>query len=302
MTEGQKGNAYIIFEGLIWSLFPIVTILGLKGVPSIVGLFWATLFSAVFFLAIIIVRGKWQELKNLQVWKYSFGVAIFIGVIFYGLFFYGLTKTVSANGAIVALFEVATSYILFQVIHKEFISRKQILGIIFATFGALLIFIPKFGHFYGGDIFILLATFFAPFGNWYQQKARNIASSETIMLIRNIITIPFLLILTILIGTSPFVRLPGNTIWWLLLNGILIFGLSKLLWVEGIHRMTVTKALAINSLSPFFTIIFAWILIGDSPTPAQLLSLPLLVIGIFLLTNVNFTGILSFKKREASLK
>jgi drug/metabolite transporter (DMT)-like permease len=300
MTEPQKGNLYIISEGLIWSLFPIVTILGLKGISSTVGLFWATLFSTLFFLAIIIFRNKWKELKNLQVWKYSLGVAIFIGVIFYGLFFYGLSKTVSANGAIVALFEVATSYMFFQVVHKEFISKKHILGIILATVGALLIFIPKFGHFYSGDIFILLATFFAPIGNWYQQKARNIASSETIMFTRHILTLPFLFVLALFFGTSPLVWPLGDSFWWLLFNGILIFGFSKLLWVEGIHRMTVTKALAINSLSPFFTIIFAWILIGDSPSPVQLLSLPLLVIGVFLLTNVNIKGILSFNKKELS--
>jgi drug/metabolite transporter (DMT)-like permease len=291
MTESQKGNAYIISEGLIWSLFPIVTILGLKGIPSTVGLFWATLFSTLFFLVIIIFKNKWKELGNLLVWEYSLGVAFFIGVVFYGLIFYGLTKTVSANGAIVALFEVATSFLFFQVVHKEFISKKHIFGIVLATVGALLIFIPKFGHFYSGDIFILLATLFAPIGNWYQQKARNIASSETIMFTRHILTLPFLFVLALFLGTSPLVRPLGNTIWWLLFNGVLIFGFSKLLWVEGIHRMTVTKALAINSLSPFFTIIFAWLIIGDNPSPVQLFSLPLLIIGVFLLTNVNFSRI-----------
>ena len=147
MNETQKGNTYIITEGLIWSLFPIVTILGLKGISSVTGLFWATLISAIFFLVIVIVKNKWKELGNLQVWKYSIGSAIFIGVIFYSLFFYGLSKTVSANGAIVALFEVATSYVFFQIIQKEFIPKKHIIGIILATLGALLIFIPKFGHF-----------------------------------------------------------------------------------------------------------------------------------------------------------
>jgi drug/metabolite transporter (DMT)-like permease len=178
--------------------------------------------------------------------------------------------------------------------------KKYIWGIIFATLGAMLIFIPKFGHFYSGDIFILLATCSAPFGNWYQQKARNIASSETIMLMRNIITLPFLFLLTVFLGSSLLVKLPGNTLWWLMLNGVFIFGLSKFLWVEGIHRMSVTKALAINSLSPFFTIIFAWILIGDSPTVAQLFSLPLLVVGVLLLTNVNFSRIFFWSNNKLS--
>ena len=300
MTEGQKGNAYIISEGLIWALFPVVTILGLKGIPSMVGLFWATLFSSIFFLAVVIFRGKLKELKNLELWKYSFLVAIFLGVIFYGLYFYGLSKTVSANGAIVGLFEVVTSYIFFQIIRREILLKKHILGIVLATLGALLIFIPKFGHFHTGDLFILLATFFPPLGNWYQQKARKIASSETVLLVRNIITIPFVFLLAILFGASPLAVPLGSAFWWLLLNGVLIFGFSKILWIEGINLMSVTKAIATNSMSPFFTMIFAYLLIGESPTLSQLLSLPLLIAGVFLLTNVNLRGIFKFNKEKLS--
>lgn len=300
MTEIQKGNVFIISGGLIWSLFPIVTILGLKGISSIVSLFWAVSFSVLFFLFIMIIKNRWHELKNFQVWKYAFGIAIFNGIIYYGLFFYGLTKTVSANGAIVALFEVVTSYLFFQVIHKEVISKKHILGIILTTCGALLIFIPKFGHFYIGDLFILLATFFAPLGNRYAQKARKIVSGETVLFVRNIITMPLLFILALFLGTSPLKQPLGNAVWWLLLNGLFILGLSKIFWMEGIHRMSVTKALAISSLSPFFTIIFAWIIIGQKATPAQFLSLPLLVVGVFLITNVNIKGIFSLNKNKLS--
>ena len=302
MTEGQKGNAFIIFGGLIWSLFPVVTVLGLKGMSSMTSLFWAILFSVFFFFAVLAFRKRWSELKNLQAWKYCLGIAIFNGVLYYGLYFYGLTKTVSANGAIVALFEVVTSYIYFQIIHQEKIPKKQLWGIILAACGALLIFIPKFGHFYKGDLFILAATFFAPFGNKYSQQARKLVSSEALMFMRNLLTVPFLFLLLMLIGVSSFSLPLGNAFWWLLLNGVLVLGLSKIFWMEGIHRMTVTRALAIGSLSPIFTIFFAWLLIGNSPSLSQLFALPILVAGVFLLTNFNFRRIRSFNKRVASLK
>ena len=120
------------------------------------------------------------------------------------------------------------------------------------------------------------------------------------MLIRNIITIPFLFILAVLLGTSPLSQHLGNAFWWILLNGFLILGFSKILWIEGINLMSVTKALAINSMSPFFTIIFAYLLIGESPTLIQLLSLPLLIIGVFLLTNVKLKGIFGINKNKLS--
>ena len=249
----------------------------------------------------VIFRKRWNEMKNLQVWKYAFGIAIFNGVIYYGLYFYALTKTLPANASIVALFEVVTSYVFFQIIHKEYISKKHVWGIVLATFGAVLIFLPKIGHFYIGDLFILVATFLTPLGNGYAQKARKLVSSETIMLARNIIAVPLLFILALVLGASPLTHPLGNSFWWLLLNGMIILGLSKIFWTEGIHRISVTKALALGTLCPFLTIIFTWIIIGQAPTLAQLLSLPFLIFGILLLTDVKI-NFLSSKTEKAFIK
>ena len=68
----------------------------------------------------------------------------------------------------------------------------------------------------------------------------------------------------------------------------LIFGLSKIFWVEAIHRMSVTRALAIASLSPIFTVLFVWFIMKDAPTLVQLISLPFLIVSVWLLTNMQF--------------
>jgi drug/metabolite transporter (DMT)-like permease len=301
MTESQKGDIFILSSALIWSLFPVVTVLGIKGISSMTALFWATSFSIIFFSLMMTFKKRWKEAKNFKVWKYALGIAIFNGVIYYGLYFYALTKTLPANAAIVALFEVVTSYVFFQLIHKEHISRKHILGIIIATIGAIFIFLPKVGHFYIGDLFIIIATFLTPFGNSYAQKARKLVSSETLMFIRNLIAIPFLFVLVIILGTSSISESFsfGDSFWWLILNGLIILGLSKIFWTEGIHRISVTKALALGTICLFFTIIFTWIIIGQAPTLAQLLSLPLLILGILLLTDVKIK-FLSQKTRMLS--
>ena len=295
-TEKQKGNAYIIVSGIFWSLFPVITVIGIKGVPIIVSLFWAIFFSIFLFLFMIAHKGKWAELRNKEAWKYAFGTAIFVGVIYYGLYFYGLSKTAPANAAIIALFEVATSYAYFQLFHKEHISKKHIWGIILATLGAVLILLRGFGHFNLGDLFILLGTFFVPFGNRYAQKTRKLVSGETQMFMRSVLTLPFLFLIATAMGTSPVSHPLGGALWWILFNGLLVLGLSRIFWTEAIHRMTVTKASAISSLSPFFTIIFAWLLLGQAPTPFQIFSLPILIVGIFLLTDVKIR--LTFSRAE----
>jgi drug/metabolite transporter (DMT)-like permease len=75
------------------------------------------------------------------------------------------------------------------------------------------------------------------------------------------------------------------------LNGIVVFGISKIFWVEAIHRMSVTKALAISSLNPIFTVLFAWFLMNQTPTIFQLAALPFLIVSVWILTNMSFPKI-----------
>ncbi len=296
MKEEKKGDIYIIIGTAVWSLFPVITVLGLKGIPSTLALFWTTVFATIFFLVIVATRNRWKELLNVTVWKYEIAVVIFIGILYYGLYFYGLSKTTPANGAIVALFEIVTSYVFFQLFRGEHFSRKQIIGSLFAVAGALVVLVPRSGAFQIGDLAIFFATFFPPVGNWFQKKARELASSETTMFIRNLLTIPVLyLALIFVLKTNPINFNISQVLIWLLINGMVIMGVTKILWLEGIHRMTVTKALAFSSLAPLGTMFFSWLFLHQSPTPVQFLSLPLLVVGTFFLTGV------SFKKSNANI-
>lgn len=296
MTEDKKGNIFIISEMILWSLFPVVSALGLKGVPGMVSLFWVNLFATFFFFMLMFIRGKWRELFSKKLFYYSLAVVFFINIAFYGLYFFALEKTSTSNVAIIALFEIVPSYLLFQVIRKESFSVKHLLGVIIAVIGAFIVLFPKAGKINIGDLIILCAVFFAPIGNWYQQKARDIASTETALFLRHLLTIPFLFIIVYAMGSSINFLEISNVIWWMILNGVLIFGLSKVFWVEAIHRMTVTKAVAINSLSPVLTILFVWFLLKESPTYFQLLSLPFLLISIIMLTDLKFS---LFKRKIA---
>ncbi len=288
MTEAQKGNIFIVSEMIIWSLFPILSILGFNGLPFVVSIFWVNLFATIFFFILMFFRGRWSELKNWIVWKYTTGVVIFICVLFYGFYFYGLTSTSPTNASIVALFEIVPTYIFFQMIRKEHFDSKHILGIILGVVGVLIVLLPKSDGFHFGDLIILCATIFPPIGNFYQQKVRKIASSETVLFLRSLLTLPFFLVFIYLMGSSVNFSNIKPVLGWILLNGIVVFGISKILWVEAIHRMSVTRAMAIGGLNPIFTVLFAWLLMNQIPTLSQLLALPFLIFAILILTNFKF--------------
>jgi drug/metabolite transporter (DMT)-like permease len=68
------------------------------------------------------------------------------------------------------------------------------------------------------------------------------------------------------------------------MSGIVIFGLSKVFWLEGIFRISVTKAISLSSISPVLTICFAYFLLSEVPTLTQIVALVPAIFGIYLLT------------------
>jgi len=285
ISEQRKGETLIFFEGLIWAFFPIITVLTYAKIPSLLSLAWSTLVAGAFFGFVVTYKRKWHELKNLLLWKYVLGIVLFIGLLYYGFFFTGLTKTTAGNAGLIALFEVFTSFLFFNVLRKDKISWEYKTGALLMVLGAVVVLLPNFSQINIGDLLILAATFFPPAGNLFQQKAREFASSETILFLRSILSAPLIFLLAFFLHIqTPFGNIQSSWL-FLLINGAFIFGLSKLLWLEAIHRISVTKALALNSVTPLLTILMAWWILKQSPNIWQVAGTIPLLIGVFLLTD-----------------
>lgn len=285
MKNERTGELFIFGGAALWSLFPIITVLSYKAVPSIISLALSTFLSSIFFLVIVLYKKKLYELKNLLLWKYVLGIVFFIGILFYVFFYLGLTKTTPGNASIISLFEVFTSYIFFNLIRKELFSFEAKIGSVLMIVGAVIVLAPNFSSINFGDLFIIIATFCAPLGNFLQQKAKRISSTETILFLRSIIATPFLLFIAYTFGQRlQFSQIQASFL-FLVLNGFILFGLSKIFWLEGISRISVTKANAISSLSPLLTLFVAWVVLHQTPTIWQITSLIPFFFGVLLLTN-----------------
>lgn len=285
LTEKRIGEGMIALEVLLWSFFPIITVLSYGSVPSLLSLAWSSVFAFLFFIPIMAYRKKWPEIKNPLLWKYVLCITLFNSVAFYTFYFTALKYTTPGNAAIISLLEILTSFIFFNVILRENISREYIAGACFMLVGALIVLAPNFAGINVGDVFILAATLVAPVGNLYQQKARKLASSITIVFLRSVLAIPIIFLLAHLFGQHASLAEVQTSLYFLLINGVVLLGLSKLLWIEGIHRMSVTKAMAFQGAGPVITLLAAWALLSQVPTFWQLVSLAPLFIGILLLTD-----------------
>lgn len=284
LSREQVGELVILSETLLFSIFPVIIVLTYTTLSGLVSLAWSTLFASVFFACVIAYKGLWREMLNVQLWKYSLLIAFFIGVLFYGLFFIGLEYTTPGNASIICLFQVFTSFLFFNVYRKEYISLAHKVGAVLMVVGALIILGDGWSGINVGDLLIFAGAFFTPIGNYFQQRAREIASSESIVFLRSALSV--LILFPLMYGlkaSASFADIQASLV-FLVVNGVLLLGLTKVLWIEGIHRISVTKATALSSIAPLLTLFFAWIVLNQAPTVWQLLSLAPFILGALLLT------------------
>ena len=151
--------------------------------------------------------------------------------------------------------------------------------------GALIVLAPNFSTVHVGDLLIFAGTFFAPFGNLFQQKARAIASSDAIMFLRSLLMTSAMFLLAFVMHTYASVADIRASLPFLIVNGVILLGVGKIFWIESIHRISVTTSTALQTMAPFITLFLAWLILHQAPTVWQLTSLVPLVLGVLLLTD-----------------
>ncbi|MFA7286748.1 MAG: DMT family transporter [Patescibacteria group bacterium] len=286
LDKNQKGELFVLSGSMLWGLFPVVTILSFGSLSPLTSLGWNTLLSTLLFVSVIAFKNSWRLLKEVSAFRDIFWVVVFLGILHYVFYFTGLQYTSAGNASIIALTEIIFSYLFFQIWRKESLPIKHIVGAGLMLLGASIVLYPNITTPNRGDFLILAAAAVAPLGNFFQRRARTKVNAETILFYRSIISAPLILIA----AYSWQATFSWMAIWksapYLVVSGLLLFGLSKLLWIEGIHRISVTKANALSFLSPLLTLLFAWLLLNNAPTIWQLSAfVPMFFGAMFLHSN-----------------
>lgn len=150
--------------------------------------------------------------------------------------------------------------------------------------GAIIILIPNELIFNKGDLLILCGAAIAPFANFYQKRARKFCSSETILGFRTVVGLPFIAILAYFLEEPVSYASFIQAVPYLLAIGITVYVVSKIMWIEALHRISVTKVSAMTGLVPMMTLIFAYFYLNEIPQLHQILGIIPILIGSYLLT------------------
>lgn len=244
-----------------------------------------TLLGALFFAVVLTYRKKWADIMRKEAWGDVLLATVLIAIVYYGLSFAAAQYTSAGNLSIVALMEVCFSFLILGfILRKEKFVPLHLVGAIAMIIGVLVVLSPDITSWNKGDFMMLIATMFPPIGNMGAKRARSIISSEAVMFLRSMASGLFFAIVIPLYEPLPSLQSLLSIVWPLLINGIVLIGFSKLLWMEGLHRVPIPKAITLASLTPVFTLIYAYFFLHEPVHIAQLVGLVPMVVGVHLLT------------------
>lgn len=279
----RLGELFIIFLSFFEGWFPIVTMIILQTMTPVFAYSFTLMFVIMLFLTIVLLKKKASEFFYWSAWPDLLLSSFFITLMFVCLFS-GLVYTTVSNMAVLIFLQVLFSFLYFNVLGNEPFSRVHLLGAVLMTCGALIILFPKQLHLNIGDLLILLAAAIAPIANLFQKRALKLVSSETILAFRSIIALPVLLFMACALEPEPDREMIMIALPWLAINGLLLMGLSKIFWLESIHRISITKASAMAAFVPVFTLLFAYLTLNEIPQITQIIGIVPILIGGLLIT------------------
>ena len=283
MTKEREGEYLMLGLAFIESWFPILSIVSMSYIGALHTYTYSLVIALFFFIILMAKRDRFKELKNKAAYKDLLLTSFWITLLF-TLVFIGMQYTTAGNMAVIIFLQLLFSYLYFNVLGKEKMGKLHLIGAGIMGFGALIILIPDDLTFNKGDLLILIAAAIAPVANLYQKRARNYCSSETILGFRTVVGLPFIALLTYYFEPATTYDNFISALPSLLVIGILVYVVSKIMWIEALHRISITKVSAMMGLVPMMTLFFAYIYLGEVPEVRQILGIVPVLLGGYLLT------------------
>ena len=300
LSSKQQGYLLAFIAIGMWSISEIIQKLWQRaGLPAL------SLSFLRFFIgsgAILIIMGLQRDFKGLWLifrrnWVlFLVSSAFALGISNY-IYFYGMRLTLANIGsAIYTTYPIyITIYSIFFLGERADLLRKGV-GLGIGLIGVLIL-ITNFniGGFWMAENFLgnMLVLVGAVTWSLYSVLGKKIQRNEA----RNVtnVDVKFTfesMILASITNLIPLLFLPeGGTLFqydaygWLLLVliGVVATGLGLFVFFEATKKIEVSQAISFAYFKPVITIILAYPILGESPSPALLIAIPIIFSAILLI-------------------
>lgn len=283
--ELVRYEAFLVIASFIWGTSFISVKIGVEHVdPFLFSILRFSLGSIVLLAVLLILKRLDTRLfKNKLLW----GISL-INAVALEFQHYGMTMTSATNAVLLVDIDVVFIALLAVVILAEKITNRIVTGLLLGMIGVVIITTNGdlssvvSGSFLGNAMVFLGGVLWA-FYVVYQKKV--LMKESDVLLVTGVVifeTTLFLLPMTLIFAGSYVV----DSVGWLsvLFTGVFCTGLAFLLYNTGLKAISATIASVILLLEIVFAMLFAFIVLGETPTIVTAIGGALIIIAIIVIS------------------
>ena len=271
----------VLLSAVLWGIFPVMVNRGSHRIPPLAFAAISTLLASAGAFAYIAISRKLGELKKKEAYASLLMITLCIVIIPYILFFIGSSKTSGINTSLLLLSEI-----IFTLIFTHFIGEKTTIEKLIGASGvflgsALILYHGKFSLNIG-DTLVIASTATYPIGNFYAKKALYQVSPATILFVRFSVGGLFILLLSMIFektsNMSDIILASWPT---LLFTGLILLGVGKIIWYEGLALLDISKAISLGMTFPLFSLILLIGIFKEEISRYQWIGITAMMAGVY---------------------
>jgi drug/metabolite transporter (DMT)-like permease len=294
----NKDSRFAIFKALfavsVWGASFVATKISLQYVAP-TALVWIRFAMGVAILGFAVGLNKQFSLPKGKDWGY-FALLGFLGITFHqwlqstGL----LTAQATTTAWIITTTPIFIA-LLGLIILREYLAWYQVIGIVLATFGVLLVVTKgdlstltsgRFGT--PGDYLVMLsAVNWAVFSTLSRPGLKKHPATLMMFYVMGFGWIFTSILFFATSGIRQITSIPWDGWMAILFLGILCSGVAYIFWYDALKFLPVAKTGAFLYLEPIITVIVAALVIQESILLATLIGGIIILIGVWLVNRTN---------------
>ena len=249
---------------------------------------WRYIFGVGFLAGVFLWSRKQLSLQGIKAQLRGLILVGFIGLFCFNFFFFlGLKYTSALNAALIVSLNPGITFVLSIVILRQHIRSNQVLGLIIALIGVIVLLSQGSLErllalkFQLGDLLILLANVLFALHHVWVKKYRNDMDNESFTLLTNAFCLLGFVLLLPFSGVTTPVEL--SALFWASTFGIGVLGtgVAYLLWNAGIQLKGTTYAGLFMNVVPLAAAIIS-ILLGMTLEGFHWISASIILFGMFI--------------------
>ena len=304
MSPRTRSYLYLALCILLWAAIPVASKKILVTLDNLQMLFYSTVLSALAIGGVLVAQGKHRLL--IRACPAELGQMALLGslgaYLYYVLLYAAFARTTAVEGFILAYTWPILVSLLAVLLLGEALTGRKVLAVAVSFLGVVVIVTQgrllsvSFTSLSGDLLALSGALVFALFSVLGKGKRFDPTVAALVYFLTALLLVTPTLLLFSRLEWPP----PG--IWpWLLLNGLLINGVTYIFWFKALeHGDTFVISNALY-LTPFLSLIYVLLLLDEPVRPSAVMGLAIILAGIGLQSWEAWrTRLLGRKKAEGS--